>query len=118
MFTRLNSAFSSGKMYLGMYTFLISCALVITESMAMLVASLKKLKISWPLSRYTGNSGGCPVTLTVGSRSCRMMLRNRYWNTKVITSIISRGLKTLHAMPSTLRRYFTLKSRFTRLYSR
>ena len=49
MFTRANSAFSSGKMYFGIYTFLISCAAEVTEAIAPLVASEKKLKMTQPV---------------------------------------------------------------------
>ena len=39
-------------------------------------------------------------------------------NTTTMTMFISRGFSTLHTTPSTLRRYFSLKSRPTRLYSK
>ena len=39
-------------------------------------------------------------------------------NTAQYTRHISSGFKTLHTTPSTLRRYFSLKSRLTRFHSR
>ena len=53
-FTMAKQHFSSGKIYLGIYTFLSSGAALSTLLMLVEVASLKKLKSSWPHIRKTG----------------------------------------------------------------
>ena len=51
-FTQANRHFSSGNMYLGIYTFFKSCEFSNTEPMAPLVASLKKVHNTLPTKKY------------------------------------------------------------------
>ena len=74
---------------------------------AVLVASLKKLNRSWPMIRYTGK-------LSMPEPRMSRMLEN----TATMTRHMSSGFSTLHTTPSTLRRYFSLKSRLTRFHNR
>ena len=78
-----------------------------TLSMAIEVDSRKKLNKSWPISKNTAKfSMPAPRVLK--------MLENTAHMTRHIIS----GFKTLHATPSTLRRYFSLKSRLIRFCKR
>ena len=95
-------------MYLGIYTFLISGAAPSMLDIALEVASLKKVNRSWPMMRYTGKF----------VMPCPRMAANRVENTATITIFIKRGFRTLHNTPSTLRRYFSLKSRPIRFCKR
>ena len=95
-------------MYFGIYTLRSSMALFITLDMAMVVDSRKKLNNSWPITRYTAK---------FSMPSPRMPAMRVLKITNITAHIIS-GLSTLQATPSTLRRYFSLKSRLIRLYSR
>ena len=105
--TSAKQHFSSGKIYLGMYTLRSSGPFFSTLSMAMVVLSRKKLNISWPMMRKSGKSSiPCPFWL------------NSAPNTAHMTRQVSRGFSTLQATPSTLRRYFSLKSRVIRFCSR
>ena len=106
-FTMAKQHFSSGKIYLGIYTFLSSGAALSTLLMLVEVASLKKLNSSWPHIRKTAK-----LSLTLPRMSIRLL------NTAQYTRHISSGLSTLHTTPRTLRRYLSLKSRLTRFHSR
>ena len=106
-FTSAKQHFSSGKMYLGMYTLRKSGAFFSTLSMAMVVDSRKKLNISWPMTRNTGKYA-MPLPRWLNSAP----------NTAHMTRQVSSGLRMLHATPSTLRRYFSLKSRVMRFCRR
>lgn len=75
--------------------------------MALPVPSLKKLNSSCPMSKYTEKFS---IPLPRMSKSVE--------NTTTMTTFISSGLSTLHTTPSTLRRYFSLKSRPIRFCSR
>ena len=106
-FTMAKQHFSSGKIYFGIYTFLSSGAALSTLDMLAEVASLKKLKSSWPHIRKTGK-----LSMPLPRISIRLL------NTAQYTRHISSGFSTLHSTPSTLRRYLSLKSRLTRFHSR
>ena len=106
-FTKLKVTFSSGKIYFGMYTFLNKGAEESTLPMATEVASLKKLNKSCPIIRYTEK-------FLIPALRISMMVEN----TITITTFIKRGFSTLQITPKTLRRYFNLKSRPTKLYNR
>jgi len=99
--------FSSGKIYLGIYTFLSSGAALSTLLMLVEVASLKKLNSNWPHIRKTAK-----LSMPLPRMSIRLL------NTAQYTRHISSGLSTLHTTPRTLRRYLSLKSRLTRFHSR
>ena len=92
---------------MGIYTFLSSGAALSTLDMLDEVASLKKLKSSWPHIRKTGK-----LSMPLPRISIRLL------NTAQYTRHISSGFSTLHSTPSTLRRYLSLKSRLTRFHSR
>ena len=106
-FTMAKQHFSSGKIYLGIYTFFSRGAALSTLDMLAEVASLKKLNSSWPHIRKTGK-----LSMPLPRISIRLL------NTAQYTRHISRGFSTLHTTPSTLRRYLSLKSRLTRFHSR
>ena len=106
-FTKAKHTRSSGKMYFGIYTFLMSGAALSMLPMALPVPSLKKLNSSCPMIKYTEKFS---IPLPRMSKSVE--------NTTTMTTFISSGLSTLHTTPSTLRRYFSLKSRPIRFCSR
>ena len=98
-FTMAKQHFSSGKIYLGIYTFLSSGAALSTLLMLVEVASLKKLNNSWPHIRKTAK-----LSMPLPRMSIRLL------NTAQYTRHISSGFSTLHSTPNALRRYFNLKS--------
>ena len=97
-FTRVKSTFSSGKIIFDTRTFLMSGADSKMEPMADEVESAMREKSTLPKMRYIGKFCTSSPNLST------------FVNTAARTHIMSRGFKTDHSTPSTLRRYFSLKS--------
>jgi hypothetical protein len=90
------STLDTGKIYFGIYTFVIKDAFPTIDIKPMLVASEKKLKKTIPVNRYTGK-------LTI-------LDLNRVEKTTYCTNIDNSGFKKLQNTPRTDRLYFVLKS--------
>ena len=96
-FTSWNRTFSNGKIIFATRIFLISGADSKIEVMAPLVESAIRANKTLPKIRYMGKFSTSPNFSTLV-------------NTAASTHIMSNGLSTDHSTPSTLRRYFNLKS--------
>jgi len=83
-----------GNIYLGTYTLVITALFPGIDSIATLVASLKKLNISEPVNKYTGKFS------TSKRQTC--------WKTSVMISMFIIGLISDHNTPRTLRLYLDL----------
>ena len=91
--------FDSRNRYFGTFTFVKMDAFPISDVIPWLVDSLKYENTRFPQNRYVVKCG------VVRPKNCV--------NTSFITSSVSSGDNTLHTIPSTVRLYFFLKSRFT-----
>lgn len=95
-FRSANTTFSKGNIIFLIRIFLMSGAESTIDTMALEVASDIKAKSVCPRIRYTGKGS--------------MLPRKTNENTALNTIIMRRGLRTDQKMPSTLRRYLSLKS--------
>ena len=100
-FTSWNSTFSSGKIIFATRIFLMSGADSRIDVMALLVESAISANRTFPKIRYMGKFSMSPNFSTLVNTAAR-------------THIMSKGFRTDHSTPSTLRRYFSLKSFDTR----
>ena len=93
---KLENTLEITNKYLGIYTFLINAALLITADIALVVASEKKLKIICPLNKYKGKFSTLNLKI--------------FEKTKDNTIIIQSGFSKVQRTPSTDLLYFILIS--------